>query len=266
MTFWQAIILAVVEGITEYLPVSSTGHMVITNALLGIQRDPFAKAYIIIIQFGAILSVVFLYWRKFLDFRNIKAAIAFYFKLFVAFLPAALVGVLLNPMIDRLLGSPKMVAYALVAGGIFFLFTDRIFKNQSGPDQPITWRMALGIGAFQILALFPGVSRAASVIIGGLAYGLNRRQAAEFSFFLAVPTLFGASVFDLRDNLHLFTAQNAWLLLTGSAVSFLVAMLAIKAFIGYLSRHGLVAFGWYRIVVGGTILVLKKMGISLTVV
>ncbi|MCS6916309.1 MAG: undecaprenyl-diphosphate phosphatase [Chitinophagales bacterium] len=266
MTFWDAIILAIVEGITEYLPISSTGHMVITNALLGIQRDPFAKAYIIIIQFGAILSVVVLYWKRFFHFSHLNAALDFYGKLVLAFLPAAVVGVLLNDYIDRLLGSPKMVAYALVAGGIFFLFTDKIFPNQNHPDRPLTVRMALGIGIFQILALFPGVSRAASVIIGGLAHGLNRKQAAEFSFFLAVPTLMGASVFDLRDNMHLFSAQHFWLLLAGTVVSFVVAMLAIKAFISYLARHGLMIFGWYRILVGGSILVLKKMGISLTIV
>ncbi|MCS6990764.1 MAG: undecaprenyl-diphosphate phosphatase [Chitinophagales bacterium] len=266
MTFWQAVILAIVEGITEYLPISSTGHMVITNALLGIQREPFAKAYIIIIQFGAILSVVVLYWKRFLNFSNIKSAFDFYAKLLVAVVPAAVVGILLNSYIDRLLGSPKMVAYALVVGGIFFLFVDKIFKQQQGPDRPITWTMALGIGMFQTLALFPGVSRAAAVIIGGLAHGLNRKQAAEFSFFLAVPTLFAASVFDLRDNLHLITADHALLLLVGMGISFVVAMLAIKAFIGYLARHGLMVFGWYRIALGGTILVLKKLGISLTVV
>ncbi len=266
MSVLEAIILAIVEGITEYLPISSTGHMVLVNALMGIEHDPYAKLYIVVIQFGAILSVVFLYWRRFLNFQNRAVLIDFYAKLLVALIPALLAGALLHEYIDELLANVLVVALALFIGGIVLLFIERIFPDHPKEEKPISWRMALAIGMFQIFALIPGVSRSAAVIIGALSQGLNRKQAAEFSFFLAVPTLFAASVFDLRDNLHLMNQHNIALLVLGSLISLVVAMAAIKSFISYLSHHSLRLFGWYRIALGGLIVVLCAMGVSLKVV
>ena len=267
MSVIEAIILAIVEGITEYLPVSSTGHLIIANSIMGIQEDEFAQLFIIVIQFGAILSVVVLYWKRFFAFSNWKSMLDFYFKLLVAFIPAVVVGLLLKDQLDRLLSSATVVGFALLAGGIFLLFADRIFReSQYSKNKPITFWMALKIGLFQVIAMIPGVSRSAAVIVGGLAQKLNRRQAAEFSFFLAVPTLFAASVLNLQNNYQLINQRNIDLLLLGSGVSFIVAMIAIKTFIDYLARHGFAVFGWYRIALGATILILKALGISLTMV
>lgn len=265
MSTIQAIIIAIVEGITEFLPISSTGHMIITNTLMGIQEDEFAKLFIIVIQFGAILSVVALYWKRFLRLTQFRQTLDFYLKLFVAFLPAVFFGLLLKQFIDAALESVLVVAIALVVGGVILLFVDDFFKDtEESPDKDITFLMALKIGLFQVIAMIPGVSRAAATIVGGLTQKLNRKQAAEFSFFLAVPTMFAASGKDLYDNRELLSDSNIQLLVLGSAVAFVVAIIAIKGFITYLQHHGFKIFGWYRIIIGGLILLLMAMGQSIT--
>lgn len=254
MSWLEAIILAVVEGITEFLPVSSTGHMIITEGIMQMKSNDFVQAFIINIQFGAILSVVVLYWKKF--FQSFK----FYYKLFVAFLPAAFFGLLLNDYIESLLESVLVVAIMLVLGGIVLVFVDRWFKNPS-ENQEITYPKAFKIGLFQVLAMIPGVSRSAATIIGGMSLKLTKKTAAEFSFFLAVPTMFAASGYKLLSNYTAFNAENIPILLVGNVVAFVVALIAIKSFISYLTKHGFAIFGYYRIVVGLLIIVLYYMEI-----
>ncbi|MBN1626609.1 MAG: undecaprenyl-diphosphate phosphatase, partial [Deltaproteobacteria bacterium] len=191
MDYLQATVIAIVEGITEFLPISSTGHMIITEKLLGLESSPLLNVYKITIQFGAILSVVFLYWRRFFQ------SVDFYLKLFAAFLPAAVFGFILSDVIDRMLGSVFIVALSLIAGGVVLIFIDYWIKNDRPDNQAITYPMALKIGLFQVISMIPGVSRSAATIIGGMCQRLNRTQAAEFSFFLAVPTMFAASVWQL---------------------------------------------------------------------
>src|ERR1043165_3027191 len=201
MNLIQVIILGIIEGITEFLPVSSTGHMIIANSIMGLSDDNFAKLFIIVIQLGAILAVVVLYWKRFLSFGNFSKTLDFYLKLIVAFIPAAIFGVLLKKYIDEALGNVTIVAAALFIGGIILIFIDRIFKDtEEAPDKPITYLMAFKIGCFQVISMIPGVSRAAATIVGGLTQKLNRKQAAEFSFFLAVPTMLAATGKDLLDN------------------------------------------------------------------
>lgn len=266
MTIFQAIILAIVEGITEYLPVSSTGHMIIASAVLGMPPDDFVKFFTVNIQLGAIFSVVVLYFKRF--FKSFD----FYYKLIVAFIPAGLFGVLFNDKIDSLLESPLTVSIALLVGGIILLFVDKWFdKNESDGATKINFKDAFIIGLFQCISMIPGVSRSAATIIGGLSQKLNRKTAAEFSFFLAVPTMFGASAKKIVDiyqekSLDFFTADRIQLLFIGNIVAFLVAMLAIKAFINYLTKYGFKLFGWYRILVGSSILILLASGFSLSVV
>ena len=270
MSILHAIILAIIEGITEFLPVSSTGHMIIGSSLMGIATDPFTKMFTVAIQFGAILSVIFLYWKKFLPERkSLQKAIAFYSKLLVAFLPAAFLGLLLNDFIDALLERVDVVGYMLILGGILFLFVDKIFgKNETMLEQEVTYPIALKIGFFQTIAMVPGVSRSAATIIGGLTQKLNKRTAAEFSFFLAVPTMFAATAYKM---LKFYTAGGTFgskevtLLLIGNVVAFVVAILAIKSFINFLTKHGFKLFGYYRIVVGVTIVILYYLGVGLTV-
>ena len=196
MSILHAIILAIIEGLTEFLPVSSTGHMIIGSSLMGIASDPFTKMFTVAIQFGAILSVIVLYWKRFLpEKKSLREAFHFYTKLLVAFIPAAILGFVLNDFIDALLERVDIVGYALILGGIFFLFVDKIFhKNEEFLDQEVTYPSALKIGFFQTIAMIPGVSRSAATIIGGLTQKLNKRTAAEFSFFLAVPTMFAATL------------------------------------------------------------------------
>jgi undecaprenyl-diphosphatase len=257
----QAIILAIVEGITEFLPISSTGHLIIVNSLMGLSEDQFAKLFIIVIQLGAILSVVVLYWKRFFSFGNMKKTIDFYLKLFVAFIPAVIFGLALKSYIDVMLGSVMVVAVALLLGGIFLLFVDKIFrKTETAPDVEITYPMAFKIGLFQVISMIPGVSRAGATIIGGLTQKLNRKQAAEFSFFLAVPTMFAATAKDLYDNKDLLSNTNLGLILLGCVVAFVVALLAIRSFITYLTKHGFMIFGYYRIIVGAVILLLLALG------
>jgi undecaprenyl-diphosphatase len=259
MTTLQAIIIAIVEGITEFLPVSSTGHMIITQKLLGMEINDFVKAFTVNIQFGAILSVIVLYWKRFFQ------TLDFYFKLFVAFIPAAIIGFLLSDFIDSLLENVVVVAVMLVLGGIVLLFVDKWFKNPA-KDQSISYPTALKIGFFQCIAMIPGVSRSAATIIGGMSQKLDRKTAAEFSFFLAVPTMFAASGYKLLQNYKTITSENIDTLLIGNVVAFVVAMIAIKAFITFLTRYGFKVFGYYRIVVGVVILVMLAMGYELNIV
>jgi undecaprenyl-diphosphatase len=251
MTWLQALALAIVEGITEFLPVSSTGHMIIASALMGIQHSPFTRVFEVSIQSGAILSVVVLYFRRFLQ------SWSFYARLFVAFLPTAILGLLLKRHIDTLLESVEVVAVMLLLGGVLLLFVDRWFARSAttGATEP-SYLQGAFIGFVQAISMIPGVSRSAASIVGGMSQGLTRKAAAEFSFLLAVPTMAAATAKSLYDDRHLLEADKIGLLLFGSAVAFVVAMLAIRGFVGFLTRHGFVVFGWYRIVVGTLLLVL----------
>jgi undecaprenyl-diphosphatase len=265
MTYLEALIIAIVEGLTEYLPVSSTGHMMIATAVLGIEPTPFVKLFTVAIQFGAILSVVVLYFKYF--FKSIN----FYLKLFTAFIPCAIAGILLGDWIDAQLENVFGVAVALFAGGIVLLFVDRWFKDTDKADgkQEITYPQAFKVGMFQCLALFPGVSRSAATIIGGLTQKLSRKTAAEFSFFLAVPTMFAATAKKLLDFYKdggTVSSDEIKLLVFGNVVAFVVAMLAIKFFIGILTKHGFRAFGIYRIIAGGILIALFLAGIKISVV
>ena len=280
LTIWEAIVIAIVEGLTEFLPVSSTGHMIITQNMLGVESTGFVKAFTVIIQFGAILSVVCLYWKRFFrlnhtpapqgasSLRRLLHKFAFYWKLLVAFIPAALLGFLFSDKIDALLESVVVVAVMLVIGGIFMLFCDRIFSKGSEQTE-LTEKRAFLIGLFQCIAMIPGVSRSMATIVGGMAQKLTRKAAAEFSFFLAVPTMFAATAYKV---LKLFleggteiVVNNLPALLVGNVVAFVVALLAIKFFISFVTKYGFKAFGWYRIVVGGGILVMLLCGYSLEV-
>jgi len=264
MSIVQAIILAIIEGITEFLPISSTGHMIIGSSLLGIADNEFVKNYTVIIQFGAILSVVVLYWKRF--FKSFD----FYIKLFVAFIPAAIIGLLASDYIDMLLENVIVVACTLLLGGIFLLFVDKIFeKNELNPDSEPNIKGSFIIGVFQVIAMIPGVSRSAATIIGGLTQKLTRKAAAEFSFFLAVPTMFAATCYKLLKIYQSeagFSAQDIQILAIGNIVAFIVAMLAIKFFISFLTKHGFKMFGWYRIAVGIAILAMYFAGIDMKIV
>ncbi|PLW93435.1 MAG: UDP-diphosphatase [Marinilabiliales bacterium] len=259
MSWFDAIIIAIVEGLTEFLPISSTGHMIITEAILGHTPDEFSKAYVVNIQFGAILSVVVLYLQRF--FKNFD----FYWKLFIAFLPAAVIGFFMIDYIDSILESVLVVAISLVAGGIILLFVDKWF-SRNDTDQSISTKRALIIGFFQVMAMIPGVSRSAATIVGGMSQGLTRKTAAEFSFFLAVPTMLAASAYKLYQNHEIIGVNNnLQLLLIGNAIAFIVAMLAIKGFISFLTRFGFRAFGVYRIIVGAAIIILIALNIPLNI-
>ncbi len=253
MHWIEALIIAIVEGITEFLPISSTGHMIIAKEILQMQDSEFINLFIVNIQFGAILSVVVLYWKRF--FKSLD----FYYKLFVACLPAAIFGLLIGDLIDRLLDNPLVVACSLVAGGVILLFVDRWFSH-AGDSPEITYPQAFRIGLFQVIAMIPGVSRSAATIIGGMVEKLNRKNAAEFSFFLAVPTMFGASAYKLYKGFDTLTSENTGILLFGNAVAFVVALVAIKGFIYFLTRNGFRIFGWYRIVAGLVIIAMIAAG------
>jgi undecaprenyl-diphosphatase len=281
MSIFESIIIAIVEGLTEFLPVSSTGHMIITQGLLGVESDDFVKAFTVIIQFGAILSVVVLYWKRFFRLNNEPAPegasavqrflhkFDFYWKLLVAFIPAAVIGLLFSDKIDELLESVTVVAVMLVLGGIFMLFCDKIF-NHGSDDTKLTERKALYIGLFQCIAMIPGVSRSMATIVGGMAQKLTRKAAAEFSFFLAVPTMCAASGYKLLklilsdEGIQLLT-NNLGVLIIGNVVAFVVALLAMKWFVAFLTKYGFKVFGIYRIVAGGLILLLMACGVNLTV-
>ncbi|MDF2454585.1 MAG: UDP-diphosphatase [Cytophagaceae bacterium] len=265
MTITQALILAVVEGLTEFLPVSSTGHMIIVSSLMGISSDEFTKIFTVNIQFGTILSVVVLYYKRF--FKSIQ----FYFLLLAAFIPAAILGFLFGDYIDTLLERVDVVAYMLILGGVFFLFLDKVFPTKENTttetDQisSLSYLKSFAIGCFQCLALVPGVSRAAATIVGGLSQGLTRKNAAEFSFFLAVPTMFAASAYKLLKDHAFINQDNISLLLIGNVVGFIVALIAIKGFISFVSKRGFAVFGYYRIVLGLLVLTLYYLGVNLQV-
>lgn len=238
--------------------------MIIGSSLMGIASDPFTKMFTVVIQFGAILSVIVLYWKRFLQ------SLDFYFKLIVGFLPAAVIGFLLDDYIDQLLERVDVVGYTLLIGGLFFLFIDKIFKgNETLGQENVTYPTSFKIGLFQTIAMVPGVSRSAATIIGGLAQKLTRKSAAEFSFFLAVPTMFGAMLLKLYKFYKAggaFGAEEITLLAVGNIVAFIVAILAIKSFISFLTRHGFKLFGYYRIAIGLIILILYYMGFELSIV
>ena len=264
MTILETVVIAIVEGITEFLPISSTGHMIITEALLGMNIDEFTKAFTVNIQFGAILSVVVLYWKRFLQ------SWTFYQKLFVAFLPAAVIGLLASDFIDSLLENVLVVSITMFVGGVLLLFVDKWF-NKEISDQEVTYPKALKIGFWQCIAMIPGVSRSAASIIGGMQQKLSRTNAAEFSFFLAVPTMAAASGYKflkliLQPDGISMMKDNLTTLLIGNIVAFIVAMIAIKTFITFLQKHGFKVFGWYRIVVGLILISLLLMGVDLKVV
>lgn len=285
MTTTESAILAIVEGLTEFIPVSSTGHMILTEAALKMQRSALTNAYIVNIQFGAILSVFFLYWRRF--FQSFE----FYFKLLVAFIPAAVLGLLLNEQIDKLLSSVTTVAVSLIVGGVVLIVTDFIFKKQiedayTDSDNELvrvtdefgiehkvdrlkqfnlSWLQAFIIGCFQCIAMIPGVSRSAATIVGGLTQKLNIKRAAEFSFFLGVPTVFAASAFKLYKSYDVIKGTDIELFLIGNVISFVVGMLAIKFFIDLITRYGLKIFGFYRIALGVLILLLMATGHQLEI-
>lgn len=265
MSLLQSIILAIVEGLTEFLPVSSTGHMIIASSVMGIASDPFVKLFTVVIQLGAILSVVVLYWKRFFQ------SLDFYFKIGVAFIPSLIAGFFFKDYIDVLLERVEVVGLMLLLGGIFFLFIDKIFteNKQKEETQPISYLKAFKIGSFQVISLIPGVSRSAATIIGGLTQNLTRKNAAEFSFFLAIPTMLGATVLTLykayRNGLDLSSSQIN-LLIVGNVVAFVVAMIAIRSFISFLTKHGFKLFGYYRIIVGLTILALYYFGGGLSLI
>ncbi|MEO5777012.1 MAG: undecaprenyl-diphosphate phosphatase [Flavobacterium sp.] len=265
MDYIQAIVLAIIEGITEFLPISSTGHMIIASSFFGIAHDDFTKLFTVVIQLGAILSVVVLYFKRFFQ------TLDFYFKLLVAFIPAVVFGLLFSKKIDALLENPITVAISLVLGGIILLKVDDWFTNKEETQETenITYPTALKIGLFQCLAMIPGVSRSGASIIGGMSQKLSRTTAAEFSFFLAVPTMLGATVkkcYDYYEDGFLLNQEQINLLIIGNVLAFIVAMLAIKSFIGYLSKHGFKMFGYYRIIAGLAILIIHFCILKLTTI
>ena len=282
MSILDTIIIAIVEGLTEFLPVSSTGHMIIAQNILGVPSDDFVKAFTFIIQFGAILSVVVLYWKRFFRlnttpapegagaFKRFLHKYDFYWKLFVAFIPAAVFGLLFSDAIDAMLESVEVVAVTLILGGIFMLFSDKIF-NKGSEKTELTEKRAFNIGLFQCISMIPGVSRSMATIVGGMAQKLTRKAAAEFSFFLAVPTMLAATLFKM---LKIFTEENGMqilkenldTLIIGNVVAFIVAMLAIKFFINFVTKYGFKAFGWYRIIIGGAILIMLLTGHNLAII
>lgn len=257
MSFLHAILLGIIEGITEFLPISSTGHMIITSSLLGIEDSSFTKSFEVIIQFGAILSVLVLYWKRFLSEWG------FYKKLFVAFLPTAIIGFLVKDLVDHMLGSVQIVAWALILGGVILVWSDKFFSHLSTTGRrtsDLTLPDSFKLGLYQSIAMIPGVSRSAATIMGGMSLGMNKREAAEFSFFLAVPTMAAACGYKLLKVYKTIEPQQISVLLVGAAVAFVVALLAIKFFIGIVSRYGFKVFGYYRIVLGVIILVLLYTG------
>lgn len=279
MDILEAIIIAIVEGLTEFLPVSSTGHMIITEGLLGMQSTPFVKAFTVIIQFGAILSVVCLYWRRFFYPETMKthgytwwqAIWRFYLRLIVGVIPAVVLGLAFNDFIESNLGNVMLVAVMLIVGGVFMLFCDRIF-NKGIDATPLTYKRSFVIGLVQCISMIPGVSRSMATIVGGMSQRLTRKAAAEFSFFLAVPTMLGATCLELYKMIShgegniLMEGNNLEILIIGSVVAFFVAIAAIKFFISYVTKYGFKMFGWYRIIVGGLIVALSLAGYELTMV
>lgn len=263
MTIIQAIILAIVEGLTEFLPISSTAHMKFTNPIIGVSSTPFSDLFEIVIQLFAILAVVVIYYKKFFDFSRLS----FYTKLIIAMIPAVVFGILLKKHIDRALDNLYFIAIVMIGGGIIFLFVDNWFKNLTIDDErQVSNGVAFRIGCFQVLSiLLPGFSRSGATIIGGMSQKLTRKAAAEFSFFLAVPTMLAASVKSLwdvhKEHPDVLSKDNASLLLISGIVTFFVSILVIRFFIGFLQKHGFKVWGYYRIVVGLVMLFLLWRGI-----
>lgn len=265
MTLFEALVVAVVEGLTEYLPVSSTAHMIFTSSLFGIEKDEFVKMFQVSIQFGAILAVVVVYWRKFFDFKNLN----FFLKLGFAIVPALVLGYLFDDKIEAVLEKPLPIAITMILGGIVLLFIDKFFTVYDISDEKdISFKKAITIGFWQCLAMMPGVSRSAASIIGGMQQKLKRHTAAEFSFFLAVPTMLAVTVYSvfLKDwnykgiemsgiSMITHSKENIQLFITGNVVAFLVAVFAIKSFVGFLNKYGFKPFGWYRILAGIVLLI-----------
>ena len=285
MTLIQTIIISIVEGLTEALPISSTGHMIITQHLLGVpQNDMFVHSFTFIIQFAAILSVVLLYWKRFFRLNTLPAPegsnalqillhkFRFYWLLVVGVIPAVIIGFAAKKsgLLDWLLDSVWVVAVMLVVGGVFMLFCDKLFNSKDNEKNEVDEHRAFKIGLFQCLSVIPGVSRSMATIVGGMASGLSLKRSAEFSFFLAVPTMAGATLLDVLDLLKgdatWATGHNVFLLLVGCAVSFVVALFAMKWFVAFLTKYGFKAFGWYRIIVGGIILIMLLSGASLNMI
>ena len=290
MDWLETIIIAIVEGLTEFLPVSSTGHMIIAQNLLGLTPDAlnesdkaFVHAFTFIIQFGAILSVVCLYWKRFFQFdttpapagsnmfQKLKHTFNFYWLLIVGVLPAVIIGLLAKKsgLLDWLLDSVEVVAIMLVIGGIFMLYCDKLF-NKGSEETVLNEKKAFNIGLYQCISVIPGVSRSMATIVGGMTQGLTRKRSAEFSFFLAVPTMAGATLLDvldlLKEDASWATTHNITMLLLGCVVAFVVALLAMKWFVSFLSKYGFKAFGIYRIIVGGIIIIMLLTGHSLVMV
>lgn len=269
MSIIEAIIIAIVEGLTEYLPVSSTGHMIITSSFMGIEKDEFTKLFEVAIQLGAIMAVVVLYWRKFFDFSRWQ----FYMKLIIGVIPALILGAFFSDKIDAMLESPTTVAVSLLLGGVVLLFIDKAFNHPTiHSENEITYKRAFLTGLWQCIAMIPGVSRSAASIIGGMQQKFTRNIAAEFSFFLAVPTMAAATLYSLflkkwsdgtikGYELILQSQDNTIAFIIGNVVAFVVSIIAIKFFINYLKKYGFKIFGWYRIIVGVILLVLIYQGI-----
>ncbi|MCJ8497733.1 undecaprenyl-diphosphate phosphatase [Chryseobacterium salipaludis] len=266
MDIVKAIIIAIIEGLTEFLPVSSTAHMGFTAALMGMEETEFLKMFQVSIQLGAILAVVFAYWKKFLDFNNLK----FYFKLAYAVIPALVLGYLFDDHIEAVLGNQIAISAVLIAGGVVLLFSDSWFKNPTIADEKdLPVKKAVIIGFWQCLAMMPGTSRSAASIIGGMTQGLTRKAAAEFSFFLAVPTMLAVTVYSIfvktwgKESGHpakgyemiLSSSDNIIAFVIGNVVAFIVALIAIKGFIGLLNKYGFKPWGWYRIIIGVVLLI-----------
>lgn len=263
MSIFEAIILAIVEGITEFLPISSTGHMIIVSSILGIHQDPFVKVFEVCIQLGAIMAVVVLYFNRF--FKSLE----FYKVLFVGFLPTAVIGLLLKKQVDKLLENVEVVATSLLIGGIILVFIDHLFASDEKDDKvEVNYKTAFWIGVMQSISMIPGVSRSAATIIGGISQKLTRKTAAEFSFFLAVPTMFAATAKSLLDERELVmnSMDKIGLLLLGNLIAFIVAYFAMDKFVNYLNKHGFKIFGYYRIVLGLSIIILLQMGVPLNIV
>jgi undecaprenyl-diphosphatase len=258
MDLLQAIIIAIIEGITEYLPVSSTGHMIFASSYFGIEKEEFVKLFQVSIQFGAILAVVVLYWKKFFDFSKLQ----FFIKLACAVVPALILGKLFDDKIEAVLEHPTPIAIVLIIGGLILLFVDRFFQNPTiHKEEDITIKKAVTIGFWQCLAMMPGTSRSAASIIGGMQQGLSRQAAAEFSFFLAVPTMLAVTCYSVflktydksglkGFELILKTEDNTKMFIIGNLVAFVVAVLAIKFFIEIIKKYGFKPWGWYRIIAG----------------
>jgi undecaprenyl-diphosphatase len=264
MHYLQAIIIAIVEGITEFLPISSTAHMKFTNPIIGVPHSAFEEMYEVIIQLAAILSVVVLYWRKFFDFKKIN----FYIKLIIAVIPALIIGVLFKKHIDTALSNLYFIAFVMIGGGVILLFVDKFFLSPSiYEEEKISNKQSFIIGCFQTLSiLLPGFSRSAATIIGGMSQKLTRSLAAEFSFLLAVPTMFAASVktfYDVyKEHPEVINTANMNILGIGSIISFVIALFAVKFFITYLQKHGFKVFGYYRITIGLLILILLILKVN----